>query len=40
MKEDMIYEENKPSFENLINNLRELRIQLQAVKWKFELTFE
>jgi predicted nucleotidyltransferase component of viral defense system len=39
MKEDMIYEENKPSFENLINNLEELRKQLQAVEWKFELTF-
>jgi hypothetical protein len=39
MKEDMIYEENKPSFEDLINNLEELRKQLQAVEWKFELTF-
>jgi predicted nucleotidyltransferase component of viral defense system len=39
MKEDMIYEENKPSFEDLINNLMELRKQLQAVEWKFELTF-
>lgn len=39
MKEDMIYEENKPSFENLINNLEELRKQLQAVEWKFELDF-
>lgn len=39
MKEDMIYEENKPSFEDLINNLEEVRKQLQAVEWKFELTF-
>ncbi len=39
MKEDMIYEENKPSFEDLINNLEELRKQLQAVKWAFELEF-
>jgi hypothetical protein len=39
MKEDMIYEENKPSFEDLINNLEELRKQLQAVEWKFELSF-
>lgn len=39
MKEDMIYEEQKPSFEDLINNLQELRKQLQAVEWKFELTF-
>jgi hypothetical protein len=39
MKEDMIYEENKPSFEDLINNLKELRTQLQAVHWAFELNF-
>lgn len=39
MKEDMIYEENKPSFENLIDNLNELRNQLQTVEWKFELLF-
>lgn len=36
MNEDMIYEENKPSFEALINNLIELRKQLQAVEWHFE----
>lgn len=40
MKEDMIYEENKPSFEDLIDNLEELRKQLQAVKWRFELEFK
>ena len=39
MKEDMIFEENKPSFEDLINNLNELRTKLQALKWPFELTF-
>lgn len=39
MKEDMIYEEKKPSFEELINNLKELRKQLQAVEWKFDLEF-
>jgi hypothetical protein len=39
MKEDMIYEENKPSFEDLINNLNELRTKLQTLKWPFELTF-
>jgi predicted nucleotidyltransferase component of viral defense system len=39
MKEDMIYEDKKPSFEDLINNLMELRRQLQAVEWAFELTF-
>ena len=39
MKEDMIYEENKPSFEELITNLNELRNQLQSLEWKFELSF-
>lgn len=39
MREDMIYEENKPSFDDLINNLTELRIQLQEVNWQFELEF-
>jgi hypothetical protein len=39
MKEDMIYEENKPSFEDLINNLNDLRMKLKALDWKFELTF-
>ena len=39
MKEDMIYEEKKPSFLDLTNNLHELRTHLQAVKWNFELIF-
>lgn len=39
MMEEMIYEENKPSFADLINNLSELRTKLQAVIWPFELTF-
>jgi len=39
MKEDMIYEEKKPSFEDLIKNLMELRKQLQVVEWVFELKF-
>ena len=39
MKDDMIYEENKPSFEDLINNLEELRTKLQALDWAFELSF-
>ncbi len=39
MKEDMIYEENKPSFEELINNLNALKSQLQEVDWQFVLTF-
>jgi hypothetical protein len=39
MMEDMIYEENKPTFADLINNLNELRTQLRALDWKFELRF-
>lgn len=39
MKEDMIYEESKPTFEELINNLKELRTQLQKLNWVFEQTF-
>ena len=39
MKEDMIYEENKPSFDDLISNLNDLRTQLQALDWTFELEF-
>lgn len=39
MKEDMIYEDNKPSFEDLINNLDDLRTQLKEVSWVFELEF-
>jgi hypothetical protein len=39
MKEDMIYEEVKPTFENLITNLEKLRDKLQKINWVFELTF-
>jgi predicted nucleotidyltransferase component of viral defense system len=39
MKEDMIYDDEKPSFEVLIENLENLRMQLQAVNWAFELSF-
>lgn len=39
MKEDMIYDENKPSFDDLISNLNGLRSQLQAVEWTFDLEF-
>jgi hypothetical protein len=31
MKEDMIYEENKPSFEDLIKNLEDLRNKMQLL---------
>ena len=36
MKEVMIYEEKKPSFDDLINNLMGLRKQLQVLDWQFE----
>jgi hypothetical protein len=39
MKDDMIYEENKPSFEDLINILNDLKNQLRVLDWAFELTF-
>ncbi len=39
MREDMIYEQNKPSFEDLINNLNDLRTRLHSLEWVFELTF-
>ncbi|RYM35173.1 nucleotidyl transferase AbiEii/AbiGii toxin family protein [Brumimicrobium glaciale] len=39
MKEDMIYEETKPSFEDLINNLEYLRKKLQNAEWEFKLKF-
>lgn len=39
MQQDMIYEKNKPSFDDLIKNLNDLRTQLQTVEWAFELSF-
>jgi len=39
MKEDMIYEENKPSFDDLITNLNDLIYRLRALDWQFELVF-
>ena len=39
MISDMIYEDEKPSFENLIDNLMDLRIRLQSIDWHFELKF-
>lgn len=39
MMEDMIYEENKPSFEDLISNLDSLRSLFQVVTWEFELIY-
>jgi hypothetical protein len=39
MREEMIYEERKPTFKELITNLEGLMVQLQALKWEFELDF-
>ena len=39
MLEDMIYEENKPTYEELIQNLTELKSKLQSLDWQFELSF-
>lgn len=39
MLEDMIYEEEKPTFADLIENLNILRMQLQMLGWEFELIF-
>lgn len=39
MKEDMIYDGDKPSFEDLINNLKGLKAKLQAVAWDFDCKF-
>lgn len=39
MKEDMIYEAEKPSFEDLVNNLSQLQEVLKNVDWKFDLKF-
>ncbi len=39
MLEDMIYEENKPTFADLIENLNGLKSKLQSLYWQFELTF-
>ena len=39
MKQYMIYDEDKPSFEELIQNLNELKTKLQNINWQFELTF-
>ncbi len=39
MKQDMIYEEDKPSFKALIKTLEDLKVKLQNQSWKFELKF-
>lgn len=39
MLEEMIYEKDKPTFADLIDNLNALRKKLQTLDWQFELTF-
>jgi hypothetical protein len=39
MTEEMIYQKNPPSFEELIANLEDLKIQLNNLPWDFDLTF-
>jgi hypothetical protein len=39
MSEDMIYEKNKPTYEDLIHNLTELKTKLHSLDWQFELSF-
>lgn len=39
MKEDMIYDGKKPSFEDLITNLERLKAKLQAADWEFDCKF-
>jgi predicted nucleotidyltransferase component of viral defense system len=39
MREQMIYEDDKPSFEDLIHTLKMLISQCQSVAWSFDLTF-
>jgi hypothetical protein len=39
LKDDMIYYTNKPAFDDLINNLEDLKAQLKVIDWSFELTF-
>jgi hypothetical protein len=39
MTEEMIYQKNPPSFDELIANLEDLKIQLNNLPWDFDLTF-
>ncbi|MBN2777330.1 MAG: nucleotidyl transferase AbiEii/AbiGii toxin family protein [Bacteroidales bacterium] len=39
MREEMIYENNPPSFDELIHNLIDLKSKLVSVDWKFDLFF-
>jgi hypothetical protein len=39
MREDMIYEQNPPTFVDLIDCLKEIREQLKSVNWEFDLSY-
>ena len=39
MKQEMIYEEQKPSFQTLVDNLRQLKTQLQSLERSYDLEF-
>ena len=39
MLEEMIYEENPPSFEEIIQELTKLKTKINAIKWKMETQF-
>lgn len=39
MMEEMIYEEHKPTINDLMNDLGKLSMELQVVAWRFELSF-
>ncbi|EDM37902.1 hypothetical protein PBAL39_15794 [Pedobacter sp. BAL39] len=39
MKSEMIYEQNPPSFQDLVENIEQLKIKLSSVSWKFSLHF-
>jgi len=39
MREEMIYEENQPTFEELLSSLDALKVMLSNLDWKFSLEF-
>lgn len=39
MREEMIYEENSPSFNDLISSIEELKVLLSKLDWEFSLKF-
>jgi Nucleotidyl transferase AbiEii toxin, Type IV TA system len=39
MKSEMIYELNPPTFDSLIENLKEIQTLLKTIPWEFELSF-